>query len=165
MFTDLETRFPDLNPPSFGAVARGFLLQNLDTQWKDHLLAMDHLRSGIGLRGYGQRDPKLEYQREGFEMFQEMNYRVRAHAIEQLFKVVLEAPSEERMRALRAAEEARRRQVEHLRAQHPGVAGGDPSAAPETPRTVVREGRKVGRNEPCPCGSGKKYKKCHGKAA
>jgi len=162
MFADLEQRFVDLEirPPTFDSVARGLLLQALDVQWKDHLLAMDHLKEGIGLRGYGQRDPKIEYQREGFELFVAMNQRIRSHAVEQLFKVMLQAPSEERIRAMRLAEEARHRALARgLQEQHPGAA------APEVQGTVVREGPKVGRNEPCPCGSGKKYKKCHGAAA
>jgi preprotein translocase subunit SecA len=164
MFADLETKVPDLNPPSFEAVARAFLMESIDSQWKDHLLGMDHLREGVGLRGYGGKDPKREYQTEGFEMFVDMNHRIRASAVEKLFKVIYEVPSEDRYRELQAhlaAQEARRRQKEEqLRAQHPSSA--DSQAAG---RTVVREGRKVGRNEPCPCGSGKKYKKCHGSAA
>jgi preprotein translocase subunit SecA len=160
MFAEIETRFPDLRTPSFRMVARGILLQNLDAQWKDHLLGMDHLREAVGYRGYGQRDPKLEYQREGFHMFQQMVARVQAHAVSQLFRIVIETPSEERLRAMRAAEERRRLDLERrLLARHPGAA------APEAPQTVRREGRKIGRNEPCPCGSGKKYKKCHGAAA
>ena len=161
MFDDIETRFPDLQPPSFSNVARGILLQNLDQQWKDQLLGMDYLREGTWLRGYGQRDPKLEYQREGYEMFLDMNARIREHAVSQLFRIVLEAPSEERLRAMRAAEERRSRQIDQLQAQHAGA--GAPTD--EAPQTVRRQGRKVGRNEPCPCGSGKKYKKCHGAPA
>jgi preprotein translocase subunit SecA len=123
---------------------------------------MDHLKEGIGLRGYGQRDPKLEYQREGFAMFVDMNDRIRGHAVEQLFRVVLEIPSEDRLRALRAAEEARRRERElRLQATHPSGQASGPAPA----GAARREGRKVGRNEPCPCGSGRKYKKCHGAAA
>jgi len=164
MFADLETKVPDLNPPSFEAVARAFLMESIDSQWKDHLLGMDHLREGVGLRGYGGKDPKREYQTEGFAMFVDMNHRIRASAVEKLFKVIYEVPSEDRYRELQAhlaAQEARRRQQEErLRAQHPSSA--DSQAAG---RTVIREGRKVGRNEPCPCGSGKKYKKCHGSAA
>jgi preprotein translocase subunit SecA len=161
MFSEIESRFPDLHPPSFQSVARGILLQNLDAQWKDHLCGMDHLRDSVGLRGYGQKDPKIEYQREGFDMFGAMMARIQDHAVSQLFRIVLEAPSEDRIRAMRVAEERRRQQTERqLREQHAG-----PSAAPEAPQTVRREGRKVGRNEPCPCGSGKKYKKCHGKGA
>jgi preprotein translocase subunit SecA len=163
MFKDIQDRLPsDLRAPAFRDIARGILLQNLDQQWKEHLLAMDHLKEGIGLRGYGQRDPKLEYQREGFAMFVEMNDRIRGHAVEQLFRVVLEIPSEERLRALRAAEEARRREREmRLQATHPSGQASAPAPA----AAARREGRKVGRNEPCPCGSGRKYKKCHGAAA
>ena len=145
-------------------MARAFLMESIDTQWKDHLLAMDHLREGVGLRGYGGQDPKRAYQTEGFEMFVDMNQRIRASAVEKLFKVIYEVPSEERYREIQshlAAQEARRRQQEgQLRLQHPSSADGQAVG-----RTVVREGRKVGRNEPCPCGSGKKYKKCHGAAA
>jgi len=164
MFADLEQRFADLDvqPPTFDSVARGILLQVLDVQWKDHLLTMDHLKEGIGLRGYGQRDPKIEYQREGFDLFVAMNERIRSHGVEQLFKVMIEAPSEDRILAMRAAQEARRNQLAgRLREQHAALPGesGDLGS-----RTVIREGRKVGRNEPCPCGSGKKYKKCHGAA-
>jgi preprotein translocase subunit SecA len=165
MFEDLQQRFADLEiqPPTFESVARGILLQNLDAQWKDHLLTMDHLKEGIGLRGYGQRDPKMEYQREGFDLFVDMNARIRSHAVEQLFKVMIEKPSEERILAMHAAEEARRRQTAaRLQEQHAGAPGA--AGADEGSRTVVREGKKVGRNEPCPCGSGKKYKKCHGAA-
>jgi preprotein translocase subunit SecA len=164
MFADLEAKVPDLNPPSFQTVARAFLMESIDAQWKDHLLGMDHLREGVGLRGYGGKDPKREYQTEGFAMFVDMNHRIRASAVEKLFKVIYEVPSEQRYREIQAhlaAQEAKRRQQEEqLRAQHPSSA--DSQAAG---RTVVREGRKVGRNEPCPCGSGKKYKKCHGVAA
>jgi preprotein translocase subunit SecA len=164
MFADLEAKVPDLNPPSFHAVARAFLMESIDAQWKDHLLGMDHLREGVGLRGFGGKDPKREYQTEGFEMFVDMNHRIRASAVEKLFKVIYEVPTEQRYREIQAhlaAQEARRRQQdERLRAQHPSSA--DSQAAG---RTVVREGKKVGRNEPCPCGSGKKYKKCHGAAA
>ncbi len=168
MFADAEERFPDLQFPSFEEVARGVLLQNLDQQWKDHLLAMDHLKEGIGLRGYGQRDPKIEYQREGYAMFMDLDHRVRSHAVEQFLKIQIQEPDEERARQMRAQEEARRRQVEQqLRLQHAGASGfGEAAGSAGTQvRTVVRDGRKVGRNEPCPCGSGRKYKKCCAVAA
>jgi preprotein translocase subunit SecA len=136
------------------------LLQNLDHQWKDHLLAMDHLKEGINLRGYAQKDPKVEYQREGFAMFAAMRDRVRSHTVEQLVRVMLEEPSEERLRAMRAAEDARRRALEQrLRESHSGQAPEAPAAA-----SRARPGPKVGRNDPCTCGSGKKYKKCCGAA-
>ncbi len=160
MFDELQQQFPDLNPPTFQEFGRAVMLQTIDQQWKDHLLAMDHLKEGIGLRGYAQRDPKIEYQREGYEKFVEMSGLIRSRAVEQFYRVVFEMPSKERVEAMRVAEEARRRaQQQGIREQHPG--GPELTGS----RTVERDGRKVGRNEPCPCGSGKKYKKCHGAAA
>ncbi len=118
---------------------------------------MDHLKEGVGLRGYGGQDPKREYQREGYELFLEMNDRVREQASQQLFKVVLAAPSEERLAQMRRAAAERQRQLEaRMREQHAA------SEAPELQQTVVRKTPKVGRNAPCPCGSGKKFKKCCG---
>ncbi|MFB3127112.1 MAG: preprotein translocase subunit SecA [Candidatus Acidiferrales bacterium] len=131
-------------------------LQIIDTQWKDHLLAMDHLKEGINLRGYGQKDPLLEYKRESFTMFEEMLDRVDSETLRYLYlmkPVAQDAGEEERL-----FERRRRQQARDLRF----VGAGD--AAPAKPQTV-RVGKKVGRNEPCPCGSGKKYKKCHGAAA
>ncbi|MFQ5696807.1 MAG: preprotein translocase subunit SecA [Myxococcota bacterium] len=166
LFAELERRFPDLSPPSFQLVARDFLMRAIDSQWKDHLCTMDHLRQEVGLQGMGGRDPLREYQREGYNLFAVMHERIRQTAVETFFKVVFEVPSEERIRQLReqrAAEEARRAEFERrLSASHPG---SDASQPPEVARPVVRQGRKVGRNEPCPCGSGKKYKRCHGMAA
>jgi preprotein translocase subunit SecA len=161
MFVEIQRRYPDQRTPSYAEVARMLLLQNLDHQWKDHLLAMDHLKEGINLRGYAQKDPKVEYQREGFAMFAAMRDRVRSHTVEQLVRVMLEEPSEERLRAMRAAEDARRRALEQrLRESHSGQAPEAPAAAGR-----ARPGPKVGRNDPCTCGSGKKYKKCCGAAA
>ncbi len=171
MFDEIAQRFNDLDiaPPTFQDISRGILLQTLDELWKEHLLAMDHLKEGIGLRGYGGQDPKREYQKEGYAMFLEMERRIRERVCEQMFKVVFRAPSEEHLRAMRAAEEARRRQREQaLRTQHDGassVQGLQPGQDQRAPQTVQRQGRKIGRNEACPCGSGKKYKKCCGTAA
>jgi preprotein translocase subunit SecA len=116
------------------------MLQIIDAQWKDHLLSMDHLKEGIGLRGYGQRDPLTEYKREAFDIFEEMVGRIRTMVVEWLFKlqVTREGPPEPRPAP-------RPRPVTPVRSH--GQADG-------------RSGQKVGRNEPCPCGSGKKYKKC-----
>ncbi len=159
MFDELEQHYPELNPPTFQEFGRAIYLQTIDQQWKDHLLGMDHLKEGIGLRGYAQRDPKVEYQREGYQKFVEMSGLIRARAVEQFYRVVFETPSKERVAAMRAAEEARRQaQQRGLSERH---AGG-PGLAADGSTTVQREGKKVGRNEPCPCGSGKKYKKCHG---
>ena len=160
MFQQMQADNPELVFPTFHEISRAFLLQTLDQQWKDHLLAMDHLKEGVGLRGYGGQDPKREYQREGYELFLEMNDRVREHSVQQLFKVVLAAPSEERLAQMRQAAAERQRQLQmRLREQHAEAS------APETQRTVVRKTPKVGRNDPCPCGSGKKHKKCCGAAA
>jgi preprotein translocase subunit SecA len=159
MFADIERQYADFRPPSFNGVARGILLQTLDQLWKDHLLTMDHLKEGVGLQGYAGKDPKRVYQTEGFELFRVMYDRIGARAVEQLYRVVIELPSAERVVELRAAEEARRAaQTRKLQEVH----AGSPSEAPVTAQTVTRESPKVGRNDPCPCGSGKKYKKCHG---
>ena len=125
------------------------MLRTIDIQWKDHLLGMDYLKEGIGLRGYGQKDPLVEYKREGFEMFSGMIDRIETDAIGHLFRIQL---VKEQAQAI-AQQEAPRSKMILSR-------GGGPSASP--PKTVHRDAKKVGRNEPCPCGSGKKYKKCHG---
>ncbi len=133
---------------------RMIMLQVLDAQWKDHLYALDHLKEGIGLRGYGQRDPLIEYKKESFTMFEDLNARREEESVRYLYR--FEPISQEELDAReRAAEEARRRAQ---RQQNLVYSGGDGSAAPAAKRPAA----KVGRNDPCPCGSGKKYKKCHG---
>ena len=128
-----------------------FMLQAVDHQWKDHLLAMDHLKEGIGLRGYGQKDPLVEYKREGFEMFEEMKLRIVESTVENLFRIKSAAKEQGE-----AIERKQRRQIANL-----SFAGaGDAAAAKPAP---VHAAQKVGRNDLCPCGSGLKYKKCHGK--
>jgi preprotein translocase subunit SecA len=136
---------------------RDVLLRVVDHSWKDHLLALDHLKEGINLRGYGQRNPKQEYKRESYELFGAMKERVEDTILKTVFRV--EPMTEEQM-----AEERQRRAEEFRRRfQLSGPTGAPPGAA--RPQTVVRKGEKVGRNDPCPCGSGKKYKKCCGAAA
>jgi preprotein translocase subunit SecA len=171
MFAHLEENFAELNPPTLNSIARAFLLESIDFHWKEHLLAMDHLKEGINLRGYAQRDPKVEYQREGFAMFQEMGRRIRSRAVQQLFRVVFETPTPDQMQAMRAREEARLRALEQrMQEQHAAVPASGMAAAAQAseqggrPQTVVRDAPKVGRNDPCPCGSGKKHKKCCGAA-
>ncbi|EOX3348183.1 preprotein translocase subunit SecA [Vibrio cholerae] len=144
------------------AVMRNFeksvMLQTLDTLWKEHLAAMDHLRQGIHLRGYAQKNPKQEYKRESFELFEELLESLKSDVITVLSKVRVQQQEEvERMEAQRRAqaEEAAR----HAQAQH---ASADDAEQDESNQPMVRDERKVGRNEPCPCGSGKKYKQCHG---
>ncbi|GAA6139404.1 preprotein translocase subunit SecA [Arenicella sp. 4NH20-0111] len=133
------------------------MLQTLDTQWKEHLAEMDYLRQGIGLRGYAQKNPKQEYKREAFEMFTAMLDRVKAEVVSVLSKVQLKEESE--------VDELERRQQEaaqrDLELQHASASVSEPET--EEASTFVRQQPKVGRNEACPCGSGKKYKQCHGK--
>ena len=145
---------------------KSVMLQNLDSHWKEHLASMDHLRQGIGLRSYAQKNPKQEYKREAFELFAEMLENVKFDVISILSKVQVKDPED-----VTAVEEQRRRESQASGVTYEHEQG---SAIPEqqqqqqqqqaeahTPYT--REGQKVGRNEPCPCGSGKKYKQCHGK--
>jgi len=129
---------------------RMILLQVVDAQWKDHLLAMDHLKEGIGLRGYGQRDPLVEYKRESYEMFEALMDRIEDDALRYLF--LMRTPEEEEA-LIREYQRRKRREQQEMRM----VGGGQM----EKPQQVIRK-EKVGRNDPCPCGSGKKYKKCHG---
>jgi preprotein translocase subunit SecA len=119
------------------------MLQVIDMQWKDHLLAMDHLKEGIGLRGYGQKDPLVEYKKEAFDMFGEMTSRISTEIIRRLFKIQVQKQ-----------EPVMREPVRQVRLNY---NRGDGSVA-----QAVRREKKVGRNDPCPCGSGKKYKKCCG---
>ncbi|HYD43265.1 MAG TPA: SEC-C metal-binding domain-containing protein, partial [Anaeromyxobacter sp.] len=137
-------------------------LQAIDQQWKDHLLSMDHLKQGIGLRGYGQKDPKQEYKKEGYAMFVQMTWRVKSAVIGNLLRLQLvRQESAEEIEAKRLA--MQRRAMAMARASHAEAgAGADGEAKKPKQETVVRTQPKVGRNDPCPCGSGKKYKKCHG---
>ncbi len=142
-------------------IEKAVMLQVLDTTWKEHLAAMDYLRQGIHLRGYAQKNPKQEYKREAFEMFEGLVERFKGEVIGVLFKGQVWAEEDV------AAVEEQRRQSAPMEFQHESVsmengeADGAEVEADHTP--FVREGRKVGRNEPCPCGSGKKYKRCHGR--
>jgi preprotein translocase subunit SecA len=134
-------------------------LQSIDQLWKDHLLAMDHLRQGIGLRGYGQKDPKQEYKKEGYEMFVQMTWRVKSAVVGNILRLqVVRQETAEEIEAKRLAL-ARRQRTTELHGAATESEGGQPRGKQET---VVRTQPKVGRNDPCPCGSGKKYKKCHG---
>ncbi|ANP77516.1 preprotein translocase subunit SecA [Vibrio sp. 10N.222.54.B12] len=145
---------------------KSVMLQTLDGLWKEHLAAMDHLRQGIHLRGYAQKNPKQEYKRESFELFEGLLDVLKTDVVTILSKVRVQQQEEvEKMEAQRQAqaeEAARRAQAQHATAENQ-LADDEAEAA--SPQTVVRDERKVGRNEPCPCGSGKKYKQCHGKIA
>lgn len=138
---------------------KAVMLQSLDTHWKEHLAAMDHLRQGINLRGYAQKNPKQEYKREAFELFSNMLDQLKLDVIGVLSRVQIRAPED-----VEAVEEQRRKadavamEFQHEEAEH---IGGEVPERPAGP--VFRDADKIGRNDPCPCGSGKKYKQCHGK--
>jgi len=137
----------EFGEPMMRDLENHIILQTVDALWKDHLLNMDHLKEGIGLRSYGQKDPLVEYKREGHEMFQQMIDRIKEEALQKLFHVELQR--EEQFQEMRAEQE-----------DQPMFYGPAEGAVP---RQVVRKEGKVGRNDPCPCGSGKKYKRCHGR--
>ncbi|TVP87779.1 MAG: preprotein translocase subunit SecA [Pseudomonadaceae bacterium] len=144
------------------------LLRVLDDLWKEHLATMDHLRQGIHLRGYAQKNPKQEYKREAFNMFEEMLESIKHDTIRVLSHVQVrrEDPAEEEARMRRQAEElARRMQFKHDEANALGEADAPEEPAASAPNTapITRDGPKIGRNDPCYCGSGKKYKHCHGR--
>ncbi|MGD8109807.1 preprotein translocase subunit SecA [Vibrio sp. TRT 17S01] len=142
---------------------KSVMLQTLDTLWKEHLAAMDHLRQGIHLRGYAQKNPKQEYKRESFELFEGLLESLKFDVITILSKVRVQQQEEvermEEQRRAQAEEAARRAKAQHASAENQ-LADGESEDTAHQP--MVREERKVGRNEPCPCGSGKKYKQCHG---
>ena len=139
---------------------KSIMLQSLDQHWKEHLAAMDHLRQGIGLRSYAQKNPKQEYKRESFELFTDMLELLKTDVIGILSKVQVRAEED-----VEAVEEQRRQAaaapVEYQHEQNDQLGGEAPE--PAGPQSQIRQGPKVGRNDPCPCGSGKKYKQCHGK--
>jgi preprotein translocase subunit SecA len=135
-------------------------LATIDTLWKDHLLAMDHLRQGIGLRGYGQKDPKQEYKKEGYNGFIQMLGAISAQFISQMMRVQARSATAEEAARLQRQMAQRQKQMQEGRADAEGKLA-EPAA---TRQAAPAGGPKVGRNDPCPCGSGKKYKKCHGAA-
>ncbi len=165
---------PGLDPALLRRVERDIMLQIVDAQWKDHLYSLDHLKEGIGLRGYGQRDPLVEYKRESFEMFQAMKERLDEEMVKYLWRIrpVVGEPDAP---PVPVRQPARRpppmtlsggslaaptpaRGAAGATAPRPARTGGDDAAV----KTVRRDEPKIGRNDPCWCGSGKKYKKCHG---
>jgi preprotein translocase subunit SecA len=148
VFKRLEEREEELTPKVLEYLMKMLLLQVIDNKWKDHLLSIDHLKEGIGLRGYGQKNPKQEYKREAYNLFMEVMGRIRQEAIQKLFVVQL---VQERDIEQMEAEQKQRKIVTNR------------SDEPQQSKTVVRDEDKVGRNDPCPCGSGKKYKKCCGR--
>lgn len=171
----VQTAYVEKEAQAGAEVMRHFekavMLQVLDSMWKEHLAAMDYLRQGIGLRGYAQKNPVQEYKREAFEMFTQLLNRIKTEVISILTRVRVRAEED-----VQAVEQQRRSNVtmryEHAEATAMAAAGGGGNVTAaedqedqESHTPFVREGRKIGRNEPCPCGSGKKYKQCHGRLA
>ena len=153
-----ETKEQQIGPEAMRTYERIIMLNIIDAQWKDHLLSLDHLKQGIGLVGYGQKDPLVEYKKQSFDLFQEMLDRIDTTTIRSLFN--LQVVSEQAPESLQQRRAARRPASLKFTGPNQGAApaGEDDGKV----KTVVRDQPKVGRNEPCPCGSGKKYKKCHG---
>jgi preprotein translocase subunit SecA len=184
-----------VGPEIMRRVERDIMLQIVDAQWKDHLYSLDHLKEGIGLRGYGQRDPLVEYKKESFALFQDMKGRIEEEIVRYLFHLRPVLTEEGGTAGAPAPRPAPRRAAPAMTTNNPGgetapafagvgraprhgsgQASATATAARQAPvpartggddvvKTVKHEGPKVGRNDPCPCGSGKKYKKCHGAAA
>ena len=153
-------------PPLMRAAEKSLLLQVLDQQWKDHLLQLDHLRQGIGLRAYGQRDPLNEYKSEAFSLFQALLVRFRETVTKLLCNAEFQTESSPADQASTLGGQLGRRAPTNNIASRPGLDAGPPTAAPSglsPDPTDPKAWGKVGRNELCPCGSGKKYKRCHGK--
>lgn len=145
---------------------RSVMLQSIDSQWRSHLAALDHLRQGIHLRGYAQRDPKQEYKREAFELFSDLLDRIRVDVIRLIMTVKVQSPEE--------VEQPEPQQTVNVSYHHSDYdtalsgedAGSNPPAQQAAAQQAAGDGQnipRVGRNQPCPCGSGKKYKHCHGK--
>ena len=171
MQENYDAKVEAIGAPLMRLVEKEIMLKQLDFHWKEHLGAMDYLRQGVGLRSYAQKNPKQEYKREAFEMFGELLEQVKHDTISILSRVRIQ--SEEDVQRL----EAERRKAQAMEFQHadaPALGQGAPAAGPQgagaaaggqgpAPEPFVRSGRKVGRNEACPCGSGKKFKQCHGR--
>jgi preprotein translocase subunit SecA len=176
---EYDAKFEPIEPEALHHYERAVMLQSIDSHWREHLAALDYLRQGIHLRGYAQKQPKQEYKREAFELFGGMLDSIKREVTRHLMAIKVQS-KEQVEEAERRAEEAARA-LRNIQYQHadfsPGVGdeaaeqipGGVAVAVREPPREqsmpVSRSTQKVGRNDPCPCGSGKKYKQCHGKLA
>jgi preprotein translocase subunit SecA len=181
-----EERERLFSPPVLRHLERIIYLQTLDNLWREHLLNMDHLKEGIGLRGYAQKNPLQEYQKEGYDLFEDMVRRLESDVVEKVMSVQLQVQAAPAQQPRVAAQgggsdalmepapepaatpmpaqlrdmEQRQRRPQRIQLSH----GDEPVGGTGGASTVTRDGDKVGRNDPCPCGSGKKYKKCHGQA-
>ncbi|MGO3871618.1 MAG: preprotein translocase subunit SecA [Alcaligenes sp.] len=155
----LQAKVDQVGQPNWGNFERSVLLQSIDTQWRGHLQALDHLRQGIHLRGYAQKDPKQEYKREAFELFSDMLDRVRDEVVKVLMTVRIQTPEQVEEAAVEVPANSNVRF--HHSDYDAALSGEDPGLDEMASGDVPR----VGRNDPCPCGSGKKYKQCHGRLA
>ncbi|MEL0658209.1 preprotein translocase subunit SecA [Psychromonas arctica] len=142
---------------------KSVMLQTIDMLWKEHLSAMDHLRQGIHLRGYAQKDPKQEYKRESYELFIAMLENLKADVVGILSKVQIQSREEAEAIQEKRREDEAKANIQYQHAQVNGDGEAETEAEDESSDTFIRQDKKVGRNEPCPCGSGKKFKQCHGK--
>jgi preprotein translocase subunit SecA len=158
----LDTRYVEkevqVGIDALRSLERYIMLNIVDAQWKDHLLALDHLKEGIGLRGYGQKDPLVEYKRESFHLFDAMIYRIYTDTIRYLFNFQVQVAEPVEQQLLERRRRQRRGRVAFTKANETAFAAGEE----ETAKPVRHKGPRVGRNDPCTCGSGKKYKKCCG---
>ena len=149
-------------------IEKQIMLQVLDTLWKEHLSTMDHLRQGIHLRAYAQKNPKQEYKRESFELFEQLLKNLKDEVVKFLSHVQIQRQDEAEQIERQRREAAEREKLAFQHAQASGMASPEAEEQANqgqaaTPQTFTRDQPKVGRNDPCPCGSGKKYKQCHGK--
>ena len=160
----IEAREQEFSLPYFLYFFRYFMLEEIDQRWIEHLKNMEALREGIGLRGYGQKDPKQEYKKEGFVIFGEMMASISRNLCQKLFHIQIRREESEAAAQQMADKQAKRRPRATIESGG-GAAQAAGAQASAEPQPVRRTQPKVGRNDPCPCGSGKKYKKCHGVAA
>ena len=162
-----ESKVQQYSVPVMRHLEKAIMLQQIDLHWREHLAAMDYLRQGIHLRSYAQKNPKQEYKREAFELFSAMLDRIKHDTVSMLSR--LQVRSEEEIQAEEAERQRRLERAMQLQHAAPESITAQPAAEPlpamaqdPSGATFVRDTKKVGRNEPCPCGSGKKYKHCHG---
>jgi preprotein translocase subunit SecA len=164
--TVYSAKLESVGRENFERFEKTLLLQSIDTHWREHLAALDHLRQGIHLRGYAQKNPKQEYKREAFELFGSLLNTVRDEVARVLMTVKVQSP--EQVQAVEQELEQRSLDLEQLEFQHAEAPAEEVKAEPRTAEPLPaiaarRVSDKVGRNDPCPCGSGKKFKQCHGK--
>ena len=156
-----ETKLEQVGPELFHPFERNLMLQMVDQHWREHLAALDHLRQGIHLRGYAQKNPKQEYKREAFELFSDMLDRIKQDVVK--YVLTVQVRSQQDVQAVEEAPVASNVRYQHADYEEALAVAADAAPAAVAPPPFIRVGQKVGRNDPCPCGSGKKYKHCHGR--